>query len=170
MLGASGTTERSGEVYLPYVGHLTDHVVLLEDGSIMTMAHVSGMAFELEDPEMRNARCRALNTLLRNIADDHVSIYAHLVRHDDVTPSPPRHFRSEFSANLSEAFEQRVLTGKLLRNDHFLTLIVFPQTTLGKVRRRFSKLYRKKENDLASQIRNLEDLWHVVAGALEAYG
>lgn len=103
MLGASGTTERSGEVYLPYVGHVSDHIVLLEDGSIMTMAHVSGMAFELEDAEMRNARCRAFNTLLRNIADDHVSIYAHLVRHDDVPPSPARHFRSAFSASLSEA-------------------------------------------------------------------
>lgn len=170
MLGASGTTERSGEVYLPYVGHLSDQIVLLEDGSIMTMAHVSGMAFELEDAEMRNARCRAFNTLLRNIADDHVSIYAHLVRHDDVPPSPARHFRSAFSASLSEAFEERVLSGKLLRNDHFLTLIVSPRAALGKVRRRFTKRYRQKENDLTDQTRNLEDLWHLVAGALEAYG
>lgn len=145
MLGASGTTERSGEVYLPYVGHVSDHIVLLEDGSIMTMAHVSGMAFELEDAEMRNARCRAFNTLLRNIADDHVSIYAHLVRHDDVPPSPARHFRSAFSASLSEAFEERVLSGKLLRNDHFLTLIVSPRAALGKVRRRFTKRYRQKK-------------------------
>nr|prf virB4 gene [Agrobacterium tumefaciens] len=170
MLGASGTTERSGEVYLPYVGHVSDHIVLLEDGSIMTMAHVSGMAFELEDAEMRNRRCRAFNTLLRNIADDHVSIYAHLVRHDDVPPSPARHFRSAFSASLSEAFEERVLSGKLLRNDHFLTLIVSPRAALGKVRRRFTKRYRQKENDLTAQTRNLEDLWHLVAGALEAYG
>lgn len=170
MLGTSGTTERSGEVYLPYVGHLSDHIVLLEDGSIMTMAHISGVAFELEDAEMRNARCRAFNTLLRNIADDHVSLYAHLVRHDDVSPAPARHFRSAFSASLSGAFEQRVLCGQLLRNDHFLTLMVFPRTALGKVKRKFAKLYMKKENELAGQIRHLEDLWHVVAGALEEYG
>ncbi|NTH75430.1 MFS transporter [Agrobacterium rhizogenes] len=170
MLGASGTTERSGEIYLPYIGHLSDHIVLLEDGSIMSIARIDGVAFELEEIEMRNARCRAFNTLLRNIADDHVSIYAHLVRHADVPSSAPRHFRSVFAASLNEAFEQRVLSGQLLRNDHFLTLIVYPQAALGKVKRRFTKLSGKRENDLAGQIRNMEDLWHVVAGSLKAYG
>ncbi|CUX71576.1 MULTISPECIES: VirB4 family type IV secretion/conjugal transfer ATPase [Agrobacterium] len=170
MLGASGTTERSGEIYLPYIGHLSDHIVLLEDGSIMTIARIDGVAFELEETEMRNARCRAFNTLLRNIADDHVSIYAHLVRHADVPSSAPRHFRSVFAASLNEAFEQRVLSGQLLRNEHFLTLIVYPQAALGKVKRRFTKLSGKRENDLTGQIRNMEDLWHVVAGSLKAYG
>ncbi|WP_085032669.1 VirB4 family type IV secretion/conjugal transfer ATPase [Ensifer aridi] len=170
MLGTSGTTERSGEIYLPYIGHLSDHVVLLEDGSIMTMAHVRGLPFELEDIEIRNARCRAFNTLLRNIADDNVSINAHLVRHNHVPSPPARQFRSVFASRLSDAFEQRVLSGKLFRNDHFLTLIVFPRAPLAKISGRFTKFHKRKENDLASQMRNLEDLWHVLAGGLDAYG
>ncbi|WP_085026248.1 VirB4 family type IV secretion/conjugal transfer ATPase [Ensifer aridi] len=170
MLGTSGKTERSGEIYLPYIGHLSDEVVLLEDGSIMTMAHVRGLPFELEDVEIRNARCRTFNTLLRNIADDNVSMYAHLVRHNDVPSPPGRQFRSAFATQLSEAFEQRVLSGNLYRNDHFLTLIVFPRSTLGKIGSRFTRLYKRKEIDLASQVRSLEDLWHVLAGALDAYG
>ncbi|MQW86663.1 VirB4 family type IV secretion/conjugal transfer ATPase [Sinorhizobium saheli] len=170
MLGANGTTERSGEIYLPYVGHLSDHVVLLEDGSIMTMAHIRGLPFELEGVEVRNARCRAFNTLLRNIADDNVSISAHLVRHNDVPSPPARQFRSAFASRLSEAFERRVLSGKLFRNDHFITLIVFPRAPLGKLSGRFTRSYKRKEYDLATQVRNLEDLWHVIAGALDAYG
>ncbi|MCK1717462.1 VirB4 family type IV secretion/conjugal transfer ATPase [Bradyrhizobium sp. 141] len=170
MLGTSGMSERSGEIYLPYVGHLSEHVVLLEDGSIMSMAHIRGVAFELEDAEMRNARCRAFNTLFRNIADDNVSIYAHLVRHNDVPAPPARQFRSAFAASLSEAYEQRVLSGKLFSNDHFLTLIVFPRTALGNVRGRFANLFKRQEPDFAEQIRNLEDIWRVVADALEAYG
>nr|WP_012476030.1 VirB4 family type IV secretion/conjugal transfer ATPase [Rhizobium rhizogenes]ABW33681.1 rcorf124 [Rhizobium rhizogenes] len=170
MFGASGRTERSGEIYLPYVGHLSDHVVLLEDGSILTMAHISGLPFELEEVEVRNARCRAFNTLFRNIADDNVSVYAHLVRHNDVPVPPVRHFRSTFASSLSETFERRVLSGKLFRNDHFLTLIVSPRTTLGKVGSRFTRRYGKNPGDLAHQIRHLEDLWNVVAGALDGYG
>ncbi|MCP3468666.1 VirB4 family type IV secretion/conjugal transfer ATPase [Bradyrhizobium sp. CCGUVB23] len=170
MHGASGTSERSGEVYLPYVGHLSEHVVLLEDGSIMSMAHIRGVAFELEDVEMRNARCRAFNTLLRNIADDNVSVCAHLVRHTDISAPPARQFLSTFAASLSEAYEQRVLSGKLFRNDHFLTLIVFPYTALGKVKGRFANFLKRQEPRLAEQIRNLEDVWHVVASSLEAYG
>jgi hypothetical protein len=37
MRGDSGTSERSGEIYLPYVGHLTEQAVLLRDGSVMAM-------------------------------------------------------------------------------------------------------------------------------------
>lgn len=170
MLGTSGRTERSGEIYLPYVGHLSDQVVLLEDGSIMAMANVRGLPFELEDVAIRNARCRAFNTLLRNIADDNVSICAHLVRHNDVPSPPARQFHSTFAGSLSEAYEQRVLLGNLFRNDYFLTLVVYPRTTVGKIRGRFIKRYEGKENDLASQARNLEDLWQITAGALDAYG
>ncbi|MBY5545190.1 VirB4 family type IV secretion/conjugal transfer ATPase [Rhizobium leguminosarum] len=170
MFGTSGRTERSGEIYLPYVGHLSDKAVLLEDGAIMAMAHVRGLPFELEDVAIRNARCRAFNTLLRNIADDNLSICAHLVRHNDVPSPPARQFRSTFAGSLSEAYEQRVLLGNLFRNDHFLTLIVYPRSTVGKFRGRFFKRYEGKEVDLASQARNLEDLWHITAGALDAYG
>ena len=80
MPGDSGTSERSGEIYLPYVGHVADQAVLLRDGSVMAMGHVGGMAFELEEPEMRNARLRNLNTLFRNIADDNVNVCTHLIR------------------------------------------------------------------------------------------
>ncbi|WFS70135.1 VirB4 family type IV secretion/conjugal transfer ATPase (plasmid) [Agrobacterium leguminum] len=167
MLSTRKTAERSGEVYLPYIGHISDQVVLLEDGSILAMAHIDGLAFELEEVEIRNARCRAFNTLFRNIADDNVSIYAHLVRHNDVTAPPARQFRSAFASGLNETFDKRVLSGKLFRNDHFLSLIVSPRSVLGKTKSRF---YGKKKTDLAIQIRHLEDVWNVIAGALEAYG
>ena len=80
MPGDSGTSERSGEIYLPDVGHVADQAVLLRDGSVMAMGHVGGVAFELEEPEMRNARLRNLNTLFRNIADDNVNVCTHLIR------------------------------------------------------------------------------------------
>ena len=80
MPGDSGTRERSGEIYLPDAEHVADQAVLLRDGSVMAMGHVGGVAFELEGPEMRNARLRNLNTLFRNIADDDVNVCLHLIR------------------------------------------------------------------------------------------
>ena len=76
----SDTRERSGEINLPSDGHVADQAVLRRDGSVMAMGHVGGMAFELEEPEMRNARLRNLNTLFRNIADDNVNVCTHLIR------------------------------------------------------------------------------------------
>ena len=72
MRGDSGYSERSGEIYLPYVGHITEQALLRRDGSLMAMGHAAGAAFELAEPETLNARLRGLNTLFRNIADDNV--------------------------------------------------------------------------------------------------
>lgn len=171
MFGTSGATERSGEIYLPYVGHVSENAVLLRDGSVMAMGHVNGIAFELEDPDLRNARCRAFNTLFRNIADDNISVYTHMVRHSDVPLPPPRHFRSDFATRLGNAFESRVLAGNLFRNDHFFSLIVTPRNALGKMGSKLAR-WRKRPSDsgIAAGLHVLEDLWHVVAGALEPYG
>ncbi|MGI4795965.1 MAG: VirB4 family type IV secretion/conjugal transfer ATPase [Janthinobacterium lividum] len=171
MRGHSGTGERSGEIYLPYVGHISDQAVLLRDGSVMAMGRVNGMAFELEEPIMRNARCRNFNTLLRNIADDNVSLSTHLIRHPDVPELPRSHFRSGFSKALDDAYRARVLDGQLYRNDYFFTLVVSPRNALGKLG---SKLARFGKGAAASResstLRVLEELWHVVENGLEPYG
>ena len=102
MLGNSGATERSGELYLPYVGHIGPQTVLLEDGSLLAMAQVTGVPFELEDHAQRNAKLRALNTLFRNIADDNVAIYSHLVRHPADDLAGIQRFRSPFAEELDD--------------------------------------------------------------------
>ncbi|MGH7211394.1 MAG: type IV secretion system protein VirB4, partial [Acetobacteraceae bacterium] len=171
MFGDKGTTERSGEVYLPYVGHVSDHAVLLRDGSMMAMGHVSGTPFELEEPESRNARSRNLNTLFRNIADDNVTVCTHLIRHPDIAELPPATFRSEFAARLDRAYRDRVLDGKLFRNDYFFSLVVSPRNVLGKAGRKIARLGRKRaESNTEETLRALEDVWHVVTNGLEAYG
>ena len=171
MRGDSGYSERSGEIYLPYVGHVAEQAVLLRDGSVMAMGHASGAAFELEEPETRNARLRNLNTLFRNIADDNVNISTHLIRHTDVPELPPARFRSGFAAGLDRTYRARVLDGRLFRNDYFVSLIVTPRNVLGKTGSKIARFRNGPAPDGdAGMLRTLEDLWHVLANGLEAYG
>ena len=65
MWGDASRTERAATPYLPYIGHIGPQTLLLENGALLTMAHVEGQAFELADHEARNARLRLLNTLYR---------------------------------------------------------------------------------------------------------
>lgn len=163
--------ERSGEIYLPYVGHVSDRAVLLKDGSVMAVGRVDGMAFELEDPAARNARARAFNTLFRNIADDNIAIYTHLVRHSDVPELPQQKFRSAFARQLDGDFRDRVLDGRMFRNDYFFTLIVLPRNALGKFGSKLTRMAKPSaEAGTGSLLHTLEDRWHVVETALEAYG
>jgi type IV secretion system protein VirB4 len=171
MRGDSGLSERSGEIYLPYVGHIADDAVLLRDGSICAMGQVAGVPFELEEATLRNARLRILNTVFRNIADDNVTITTHLVRHADVPALPPGRFRSGFAGDLDHAYREHVLAGRLFRNDQFITLTITPRNALGKTGSRITR-FRKGDARAgsASVYRALEDVWQVASSALDDYG
>lgn len=170
MRGNTGFAERAGDIYLPYVGHVAEGAVLLKDGSVMAMGHIDGVAFELENPELRNARCRSFNTLYRNIADDNVTVNIHLVRHGDVPPHAGRPFRSDFSRRLNEAYYERGLEGGFFRNDYYFTIIVHPRNALGKIGGRMARRRGASEEQVATVLHALEDLWHVTQGALDGYG
>ena len=81
MRGDRGRVERLAEPYLPYLGHIRPDVVLLDDGSLLTMGALQGLPHELAAEAERNAAVRLLNSLWRNIADDTLTVCAHLVRH-----------------------------------------------------------------------------------------
>jgi type IV secretion system protein VirB4 len=171
MHGDSGRTERGAEKYLPYVGHIGPQAVLLDSGALMAIAHVEGRPFELADHAARNARQRLLNTIYRNIADDNVAIYTHLVRHADTAQEMPKHFRSGFAAALDAAYRKTVLNGRLYRNDYFITLIVWPRSALGTgFRNKWSKLSRKFPALAEGLARELEDQWFVLANGLDGFG
>lgn len=170
MFGNSGFSERSGEIYLPYVGHIAEGAVLMHDGSVMAMGHIEGVAFELEDPAIRNGRCQSFNTLFRNIADDNVSVCVHLVRHDNVPDHPARPFRSEFGRRLYEAYGKKALGGGFYRNDYFFTLVVSPRNALGKFGGRMSRARGASEDQVTPVLHAVEDLWHVIESALDGFG
>jgi type IV secretion system protein VirB4 len=171
MRGNSGYSERSGEIYLPYVGHIADQVVLLRDGSVCAMGHVAGVPFELEEIDMRNARLRLLNTVFRNVADDNVTLSTHLIRHGDVPELPATRFRSRFAAELDRAYRERVLKDRLFRNDYVLTVTVSPRNVLGKAGRTVAGLRKgaARTGD-EGDVRTLEDLWQVITSSLEGFG
>jgi type IV secretion system protein VirB4 len=129
--------EVSGEEFVPDVGHIAPGVVLLLDGSLLAMVKVPGSPFQLEEPHERNIRRRQFNELMRNIADDNVTIGAHLVHHTTVPAWRLGAFRSTFAERLLRRHREH-LAG-LFANDWFLTVIVSPRFRPGReLRRRLS--------------------------------
>lgn len=170
MLGDSGYSERTAGRYLPYVGHIGPQTILLDSGALLAMAHVEGSPFELAANSVRNARLRLLNTLYRNLADDNVTIYTHLIRHPDLAEEAPRQFRSDFAAALDAAYRNSVLANGLYRNDYFVSLLVSPRSVLGTKFGNFrSKLARKFPEVTDDLARELEDQWYVLANGLEGF-
>ena len=173
MFGDSGISERSATQnrYLPYVGHIGPQAVLLETGAVLAMAHVKGLPFELADHAARNARLRLMNTVYRNIADDNVAIYTHLIRHMDETPDAPRQFRARFAEGLDTTYRRVALQDRLFKNDYFISLVASPRSVLGTgfagKMSRFGKKFPEPQEGLA---RELEDLWIVLENGFESFG
>ncbi len=175
MRGDPGRTERSAAPYLPYLGHVRPDVVLLEDGSLLAMGELQGVPYELAAEAERNASARLLNSLWRNVADDNVTIGAHLVRHQRVDDLPRAMFRNGFSAGLDRLYRQRVLADRLFENTYFLSMLLAPRNPAGGAvaGRRFNRaLARVRKRDAAASpqlLVQLDDLWGAVARSLEAY-
>ena len=173
MFGDSGISERSAAQnrYLPFVGHIGPQAVLLETGGVLAMAHIKGQPYELADHAARNARLRLMNTVYRNIADDNVAIYTHLIRHMDETPDASRQFRSRFAEDLDTTYRRVALKDRLFKNDYFISLIVSPRSMLGTGfagrMSRFGKKFPEVQDGLT---RELEDLWIVLENGFENFG
>ena len=170
MLGNNGRTERGAEKYLNFIGHVSPEAVLMADGGVMAMAHIAGTAFELTDHAARNARLRLLNTLFRNMADDNVVIYTHLIRHADLAAEAPRSFRSAFGAALDAAYQSTVLENRLYRNDYYISLLVLPRGALGTgFAKRFGTIGKKFPVPSETLLRELEDQWFVLENGLAGF-
>ncbi len=171
MRGNAGTAERSGEIYLPYLGHVGPQTVLMEDGSLLAMAEVAGVPFELEDDSSRNARLRLLNTVFRNISDDNVAVCTHLVRYPEQGAAQTRSFHSRFAVDLDATYRTRVLGGRVFQNNYFMSLIVSPRGALGPEPARRLARWRKRPAEVGRRLRQeLEDVWQILSAGLMEFG
>jgi type IV secretion system protein VirB4 len=165
---------RSVVPYLPHLGHESEYVIGLEDGSLLTMAKVRGVPHELAADRERNVAAELLNRIWCNIYDDNITICAHLVRRKVEHQLPEPSFRSDFPRRLYDAYRHHALRN-LYTNDWYLTLIVSPRTIpFGSERfkrelgRAFHSFRKSTPLNVAS-LAAIEDIWAQIANNLAGY-
>jgi type IV secretion system protein VirB4 len=145
--------------------------VLKTDGSVLGMLRLAGVPFALEDHARRNARHRFRNALLRNIADDALTIVETMVRHDGVPPLAPGTYRSGFAADLEAAYRRHVLAGREWVNEWFVTVIVHPRAPVTRGWNALRSRLGRKDPPAGSDelLRTLDDRMLVLAKAYAEY-
>ena len=68
------------EVHLPYLRHASEHVLTLSTGALITCIRLEGISFETADPADLNELHAKLNLTLRNIADERLALWTHVIR------------------------------------------------------------------------------------------
>ena len=78
------------DVYLPFGRHVTDTVISLSTRALITVIRIDGTSFETAEAADLNDLHAKLNLTLRNIADDRLALWSHLIRRRDIG-LPKRH-------------------------------------------------------------------------------
>lgn len=110
---------------LPYARHVNDHVVALDSGALMLVFQIDGASFETADARDLNDWHVKLNQAWRNLADDRLAIWHHIVRRE-VAPATSEGYRSDFAAGLAADYETRMAGRRLWVNELFVTLVLHP--------------------------------------------
>lgn len=140
--------ELAPEAFIPYVRHVDETTIALDSRTLMVMITLDGVSFETADVLDLNALYRDLNTLYRNIADERLAIWTHLVRRRD-SDYPDGTFATPFSASLNEKYRERMVREDLFRNDLYLTVLWSPgRDPAAKAAKLLSRLRRAKRLEM----------------------
>jgi len=140
--------EPGPETFIPYVRHVDETTIALNSRSLMMMIALEGVSFETADVLDINALHRDINTLYRNIADERLALWTHLIRRRDKT-YPDGRFKAKFSAQLNENYRQRMVSEDLFRNDLYLTIVWSPlRDPAEKAANLLSRLVRARNGDI----------------------
>jgi type IV secretion system protein VirB4 len=124
-LGSLRSRELGPETFIPYIRHIDEMIVALESRALMSTIALDGVSFETADVLDLNGLHRSLNTLYRNIADERLSLWTHVVRRRD-NAYPEGHFSNHFSDGLNAKYRERMVREELFRNDLYLSLVWHP--------------------------------------------
>lgn len=117
--------ELGPETFIPYLRHVDENTIALESRALMVIVALDGVSFETADVLDINALHRDLNTLHRNIADERLALWTHLIRRRD-NSYPEGNFKAPFSARLNEKYRDRMVREDLFRNDLYLAIVWSP--------------------------------------------
>lgn len=117
--------ELGPETFIPYLRHVDENTIALESRALMVIIALDGVSFETADVLDINALHRDLNTLHRNIADERLALWTHLIRRRD-NSYPEGNFKAPFSAQLNEKYRDRMTREDLFRNDLYVAIVWSP--------------------------------------------
>ena len=152
--------EPVAQAKLPYARHVSDAVVALDSGALMMTFQLDGAAFETADVRDLNDWHVKLNQAWRNLADDRLAVWHHLVRHT-VEPPGGQGYASAFAEELGAAYDARIASRRLWTNTLYITLVLHPgrdaQDRAAAVMARLKSARRKSAELAASALKRLEE-------------
>ncbi|MFS8056319.1 VirB4 family type IV secretion/conjugal transfer ATPase [Rhizobium sp. BR 317] len=120
--GAVALRERPMSKHIPYLRHVADTVIKLEDGALMSVIRLDGLFFQTEDQAELNMRSLIQNTLIRALGSSRFSLWSTVIRRQvDTTISSE--FDDPFCAELDRRYAASLAGKRMFTNELYLTVL-----------------------------------------------
>lgn len=150
-------SEQAASQYIPYSSHVTENVISTVDGEFVTCFRVRGRTFATASDEELIRWCMDLNHLVKQIGDEHLSIWTHL-HHKHVHEYQYANYPSSFARMLDGHYAEKFESKPTMANDFYLSLVYNP---VGDATQRYLSKLEK------SSAREIEQLNREAIAALE---
>lgn len=120
--GSAGHRERPMAKHIPYLRHVADSVIKLEDGALMSVVRLDGLFFQTEDQAEINMRSIVQNTLIRALGSSRFSIWSTVIRRQ-VDTAIDGAFEDPFSAELDRRYTASLSGKRMFTNEIYLTVL-----------------------------------------------
>lgn len=165
--------ELEPETFIPYVRHVDERVIALDSRALIVVIALEGVSFETADTLDLNALHRDLNTLYRNIADERLALWAHVIRRRN-NEYPDGEFSNAFSRTLNDKYRNRMIGEDLFRNDLYLSLVWHPgKDPAERVAAFLSKMRKARRRGIEldeDALKHLDDIIVDVTAGLKRFG
>ena len=154
---------------LPYARHVTEEIIGLDTQALMMTFQLDGASFETADVRDLNDWHAKLNGAWRNLADDHLAVWHHLVRRRHIG-YPAGAFRSDFARDLDAQYRARLGSTQMFVNELYVTLVLHPGREAAERAGAWVAKRRRTGTDEAEAVKRLQDAGRDLAQYLGRYG
>ncbi|TAM96092.1 MAG: VirB4 family type IV secretion/conjugal transfer ATPase [Rhizobiaceae bacterium] len=114
--------ERPMATHIPYLRHISDSVIRLENGSLLSVIKLDGLFFQTEDQAELNMRSVVQNTMIRALGSSRFSLWSTVIRLQ-VEAELGGTFEDPFCDLLNTRYMAELRTKRMFTNELYLTVI-----------------------------------------------
>lgn len=121
-LGRFSGRERPMSRHIPYLRHVSDTVIGLENGSLLSVIRLQGLFFQTEDQAELNMRAIVQNTMIRALGSSRYSLWSTVVRRE-VEAQIGGTFDNPYCDLLNSRYMEQLRHKRMFRNEIYLTIV-----------------------------------------------
>ncbi len=120
--GRVAHNERPMAIHIPYLRHVSDTVVNLESGALLSIIKLDGLFFQTEDQAELNMRSVVQNTMIRALGSSRFSLWSTVIRRQVETDLEGA-FDDPFCELLNRRYMGELRKKRMFTNELYLTIV-----------------------------------------------